>query len=362
MVSGSDTGMEASAVSNETESKKRKKRKKKKKSDDKDDPSKTGEDLEPEKTDSVKQECIDSLKTEIGDLTKFNSEPACPLKTNNDDLTRTDTMKVVPDGPLKTNNDDLTRTDTMKVVPDGPLKTNNDDLTRTDTMKVEPDGPLKTNSDDLTRTEANDTVKVETGDPVIDDAGRTSDPVKDCCSDPVGEAGGDVKSEAIDSSVMAVNGENVKGDADDVVKEVNVKKHETSSLMDSSESKTVLSELKQTLDEPNSDVQAKHTSDSAIGNKVEIVHDDAGCLTKDTSKSKYSPKVATKHKDNALPGEQRDHASQVDEPAAQDKARPVEGGGGGGEGEESTPRKKLHVCALCGQEEVTAKTFKRCQK
>ena len=59
--------------------------------------------------------------------------------------------------------------------------------------------------------------------------------------------------------------------------------------------------------------------------------------------------------------------SSVSDSASQDSPKATKKGGGGGEESvdescDSSTRKKLHICGLCGREELTAKTFKRCQK
>ena len=107
--------------------------------------------------------------------------------------------------------------------------------------------------------------------------------------------------------------------------------------------------LTETLKSKTKDCPNKQGAESAVGstplkvsNSVEFLSE-----TKGTSAMKQKTIKKSISKENTESG--RGEA----EPVAKDMAAGTDS---------AAARRKLHTCGLCGREEVTAKTFKRCQK
>ena len=206
-------------------------------------------------------------------------------------------------------------------------------------------------------TKPSDSAKSETLTP------KTSDPLKTVSDNPLSNETGESlkdKPSELSNPANSVKGENVgdssksaKSDSDTVDKE-----NETNnSTNNSSEVKLTGSKYK-TRAEPK-----EQSAESALrGNPFDS--------TKDIFKQSESSKTVSKTKDTVAMKQKL-----VKKSISGESTGSVESGGGeetvAKEGREVAKdmvcdgvaaRKKLHTCGLCGREEVTAKTFKRCQK
>ena len=290
-----------------TEPKRKKKKKKTKSTNENDDP--------------VKAE----QKTKTSDCTKLERKngTAEPDKTETVDVTGTSSNSS---NPCETSKSDTCKTS-------DPLTSAKDDPKCSDDMKI--DG----------------SVKKKTSDSV--DSGSVESEEKRCELDSVTETTEVTSKEGNLMPAKPESGNKVKNVARKKEKNSVAKvTAETESRIDGPNDLTGTKLL--LLNEPESKRQLKETSvNSAVESEVD--------LPSDATNTDHT------FKDTSLP---------VSEPVSQDGAKSVKPRMGGGEEpvtKEETEvvketlndggaRKKLHSCGLCGRLEVSAKTFKRCQK
>ena len=96
------------------------------------------------------------------------------------------------------------------------------------------------------------------------------------------------------------------------------------------------------------------SAESALGNAPLKVNDSLGALSQSKGTSAMKPKAK-----GSISKESTESGGEGVEPVANEEGEVAREGGDSGA---AAARRKLHTCGLCGREEVTAKTFKRCQK
>ena len=92
---------------------------------------------------------------------------------------------------------------------------------------------------------------------------------------------------------------------------------------------------------------------AALGDASLKMDDSLGALSQSKGTSAMKPKTK-----RSISKESTESGGEGVEPVANEEGEVAREGGDGS----AAARRKLHTCGLCGREEVTAKTFKRCQK
>ena len=212
---------------------------------------------------------------------------------------------------------DPTNSTTTVAAADGDTKASADSAKLPETSQTHPNIKTNTNNDE------------SSGVTVVDQPAESVDP-------------GGAKTTTVES------GGNSRSDSDTLEKEASDSCGKSKLTKTESETKA---EPKQQNDE--SAVKGSRDADDALAiNESSKVDSE----TKGTCAMK--PKVIKQSISEETAGSVE--GGEGEEPIAKEEREVAKGVTVGGDG--AAARKKLHTCSLCGREEVTAKTFKRCQK
>jgi hypothetical protein len=167
----------------------------------------------------------------------------------------------------------------------------------------------------------------------------TSESVKDKPSKPTTPDGDSTKK-------LTESGESLKSDSDTLDKE--------RERNDDTEKSSDKAKLTQTESYTENCLKEQGAAESAVGSAPLKLNDSLEVLSgsKGTSamKQKIKQSISTESTESGGGGVEVEPVAKEEGEVARDMT------------EGAAARKKLHTCGLCGREEVTAKTFKRCQK